>query len=76
MERRHRPTATATFLLGDDAGHRGQQIAAHGAPGNGGNKFHVIASRRMAASIASGAYGKAHGQRRSKTILHAVGTQM
>ena len=58
----------------------GQQIAVYFASGNGGNKIYVIPARRMVVSIASSAYGKGYGQRRSedilKAILHADGRQM
>ena len=58
----------------------GQQIAVYFASGNGGNKIYVIPARRMVVSIASSAYGKGYGQRRSedilKAILHADGKQM
>ncbi|MGX9734470.1 serine hydrolase domain-containing protein [Janthinobacterium aestuarii] len=50
----------------------GQKIAAHFASGNGGNKIYVIPARRMVVSIASGAYGKPYGQRRSEDILKAI----
>lgn len=58
----------------------GKKIAVHFASGNGGNKIYVIPARRMVVSIASSAYGKGYGQRRSedilKAILHADATQM
>lgn len=50
----------------------GQQIAVHFASGNGGNKIYVIPARRMVVSIASSAYGKGYGQRRSEDILKAI----
>lgn len=50
----------------------GQQIVVHFASGNGGNKIYVIPARRMVVSIASSAYGKAYGQRRSEDILKAI----
>ena len=50
----------------------GQKIAVHFASGNGGNKIYVIPARRMVVSIASGAYGKPYGQRRSEDILKAI----
>ena len=58
----------------------GKKIAVHFASGNGGNKIYVIPARRMVVSIASSAYGKGYGQRRSedilKAILHVDATQM
>ncbi len=39
---------------------------------NGGNKIYVIPARRMVISIASSAYGKGYGQRRSEDILKAI----
>ncbi|OEZ90584.1 6-aminohexanoate-dimer hydrolase [Janthinobacterium sp. HH106] len=50
----------------------GQKIAVYFASGNGGNKIYVIPTRRMVVSVASSAYGKAHGQRRSEDILKAI----
>lgn len=50
----------------------GQKIVVHFASGNGGNKIYVIPARRMVVSIASGAYGKPYGQRRSEDILKAI----
>ncbi|PLY39773.1 serine hydrolase [Janthinobacterium sp. ROICE36] len=50
----------------------GQKIAVHFASGNGGNKIYVIPARRMVVSIASRAYGKGYGQRRSEDILQAI----
>ena len=50
----------------------GQKIAVHFASGNGGNKIYVIPARRMVVSIASSAYGKGYGQRRSEDILKAI----
>ena len=44
-----------------------------GSPaGNGGNKIYVIPARRMVISIASSAYGKGYGRRRSEDILKAI----
>ena len=44
-----------------------------GSPaGNGGNKIYVIPARRMVISIASSAYGKGCGRRRSEDILKAI----
>ena len=58
----------------------GRKIAVHFASGNGGNKIYVIPARRMVVSVASSAYGKGYGQRRSEDILKAIlaadGTQM
>ncbi|MBW3497106.1 serine hydrolase [Janthinobacterium sp. NKUCC08_JDC] len=50
----------------------GQKIDVHFASGNGGNKIYVIPARGMVVSIASGAYGKPYGQRRSEDILKAI----
>lgn len=50
----------------------GQKIAVHFASGNGGNKIYVIPARRMVVSVASSAYGKGYGQRRSEDILKAI----
>jgi CubicO group peptidase (beta-lactamase class C family) len=50
----------------------GRKIAVHFASGNGGNKIYVIPARRMVVSIASSAYGKGYGQRRSEDILKAI----
>lgn len=49
-----------------------KKIAVHFASGNGGNKIYVIPARRMVVSIASSAYGKGYGQRRSEDILKAI----
>lgn len=53
-----------------DAG--GRKIAVYFASGNGGNKIYVIPARRMVVSVASSAYGKGYGQRRSEDILKAI----
>ena len=50
----------------------GRQLTVHFASGNGGNKIYVIPARRMVVSIASSAYGKGYGQRRSEDILKAI----
>ncbi|WP_332861510.1 serine hydrolase domain-containing protein [Janthinobacterium svalbardensis] len=50
----------------------GRKIAVYFASGNGGNKIYVIPARRMVVSIASSAYGKGYGQRRSEDILKAI----
>lgn len=50
----------------------GQKIAVHFASGNGGNKIYVIPARRLVVSVASSAYGKGYGQRRSEDILKAI----
>lgn len=42
------------------------------ASGNGGNKIYVIPARRMVVAVASSAYGKPYGQRRSEDILKAL----
>ena len=58
----------------------GKKIPVYFASGNGGNKIYVIPARRMVVSVASSAYGKGYGQRRSEDILKAIlaaeGTQM
>ena len=53
-----------------DVGSR--KIAVYFASGNGGNKIYVIPARRMVVSVASSAYGKGYGQRRSEDILKAI----
>lgn len=50
----------------------GEKIPVFFASGNGGNKIYVIPARRMVVSIASSAYGKGYGQRRSEDILKAL----
>ncbi|KAB8058728.1 serine hydrolase [Janthinobacterium sp. FT14W] len=50
----------------------GRKIAVYFASGNGGNKIYVIPARRMVVSVASSAYGKGYGQRRSEDILKAI----
>ena len=50
----------------------GKPLAVHFASGNGGNKIYVIPARRMVVSVASSAYGKGYGQRRSEDILKAI----
>lgn len=50
----------------------GRTIAVYFASGNGGNKIYVIPARRMVVSVASSAYGKGYGQRRSEDILKAI----
>ena len=50
----------------------GENIKVSFASGNGGNKIYVIPARRMVVSIASSAYGKGYGQRRSEDILKAI----
>ncbi|WP_156894741.1 serine hydrolase domain-containing protein [Janthinobacterium sp. 1_2014MBL_MicDiv] len=50
----------------------GQKIPVFFASGNGGNKIYVIPTRRMVVSVASSAYGKGYGQRRSEDILKAI----
>ncbi|MBB5368822.1 MULTISPECIES: serine hydrolase [unclassified Janthinobacterium] len=50
----------------------GEKIPVFFASGNGGNKIYVIPTRRMVVSIASSAYGKGYGQRRSEDILKAL----
>ena len=54
------------------AGTRSRCRGVSFASGNGGNKIYVIPTRRMVVSVASSAYGKAHGQRRSEDILKAI----
>ncbi|MFZ4874107.1 serine hydrolase domain-containing protein [Janthinobacterium sp. Mn2066] len=50
----------------------GEKIPVFFASGNGGNKIYVIPARRMVISVASSAYGKGYGQRRSEAILKAL----
>lgn len=50
----------------------GRPVEVRFASGNGGNKIYVIPSRRMVVAIASAAYGKGYGQRRSEAILKAL----
>lgn len=50
----------------------GEKIPVFFASGNGGNKIYVIPARHMVVSIASSAYGKGYGQRRSEDILKAL----
>ena len=50
----------------------GEAIKVSFASGNGGNKIYVIPARRMVVAVASSAYGKAYGQRRSEEILKAL----
>ena len=50
----------------------GKKIGVSFASGNGGNKIYVIAARRMVVAVASSAYGKPYGQRRSEDILKAL----
>lgn len=46
-----------------------QSIVVHFASGNGGNKIYLIPRYRMVIGIASAAYGRGYGQRRSQEIL-------
>lgn len=50
----------------------GEAIKVSFASGNGGNKIYVIPARRMVVAVASAAYGKPYGQRRSEDILKAL----
>jgi len=50
----------------------GEKIPVFFASGNGGNKIYVIPTRRMVVSVASSAYGKGYGQRRSEEILKTL----
>lgn len=50
----------------------GVPLRVHFASGNGGNKIYVIPARRMVVTVASSAYGKGYGQRRSEEILKAI----
>lgn len=50
----------------------GEKISISFASGNGGNKIYVIPARRMVVAVASSAYGKPYGQRRSEDILKAL----
>lgn len=50
----------------------GENISVAFASGNGGNKIYVIPTRRMVVAVASAAYGKPYGQRRSEEILEAL----
>ncbi len=47
----------------------GEPVRVHFASGNGGNKIYVIPQRDAVVTIASRAYGRRHGQRRSERIL-------
>ncbi|OYO27785.1 serine hydrolase [Janthinobacterium sp. PC23-8] len=49
-----------------------ETITVSFASGNGGNKIYVIPARRMVVAVASRAYGKPYGQRRSEDILKAL----
>ena len=50
----------------------GENVKVSFASGTGGNKIYVIPARRMVVAVASGAYGKPYGQRRSEEILKAL----
>lgn len=50
----------------------GENVKVSFASGNGGNKIYVIPARRMVVAVASSAYGKPYGQRRSEDILKAL----
>lgn len=50
----------------------GESVKVSFASGNGGNKIYVIPARRMVVAVASSAYGKPYGQRRSEDILKAL----
>ncbi|GAA0770509.1 beta-lactamase family protein [Ideonella azotifigens] len=46
------------------------------ASGNGGNKVYVLPEQALVVTVASSAYGRGYGQRRSQEILHAVLTAL
>jgi len=50
----------------------GQRVRVHFASGNGGNKIYVVPVSRIVVAIASAAYGRGYGQRRSQDILTRV----
>lgn len=50
----------------------GASTVVHFASGNGGNKIYIVPRHRMVIAIASAAYGRPHGQRRSEDILRRV----
>ncbi|MGK5027923.1 serine hydrolase domain-containing protein [Janthinobacterium sp. RB2R34] len=50
----------------------GENVKVSFASGNGGNKIYVIPARRMVVAVATKAYGKPYGQRRSEDILKAL----
>jgi len=50
----------------------GEPLRVHFASGNGGNKIYIIPQRDAVLTIASRAYGRRHGQRRSERILLEV----
>lgn len=60
------------FWYGKSYDVAGEKISVSFASGNGGNKIYVIPARRMVVAVASSAYGKPHGQRRSESILKAL----
>jgi CubicO group peptidase (beta-lactamase class C family) len=50
----------------------GRPVRVSFASGNGGNKIYVIPELRTVVAIASAAYGRPYGQRRSQQILRGV----
>ena len=60
------------FWYGKNYDVAGENVKVSFASGNGGNKIYVIPARRMVVAVASAAYGKPHGQRRSESILKAL----
>jgi CubicO group peptidase (beta-lactamase class C family) len=50
----------------------GRRVAVSFASGNGGNKLYLVPSRKLVVAIASRAYGRGYGQRRSEDILKAL----
>ncbi|HSI51021.1 MAG TPA: serine hydrolase [Ideonella sp.] len=50
----------------------GQQVPVWFASGNGGNKVYVLPEQALVVTVASSAYGRGYGQRRSQEILQAV----
>ena len=60
------------FWYGKNYEVAGENVKVSFASGNGGNKIYVIPARRMVVAVASAAYGKPYGQRRSEDILKAL----
>jgi CubicO group peptidase (beta-lactamase class C family) len=50
----------------------GRRVRVHFASGNGGNKIYVVPELRIVMAVASAAYGRGYGQRRSQEILKRV----
>lgn len=50
----------------------GKRVRVHFASGNGGNKIYIIPERKTVVAIASAAYGRPYGQRRSQEVLRGI----